>query len=78
MKIEGCEIELSNQDKVLFPDEGITKGDVVDYYRRIAGYMLPIGHWCYVGSPIGLKLMDFTKRKPAIIFLTGSRQFPCL
>lgn len=42
MKIEGREIELSNQDKMLFPDEGITKGDVVDYYRRIAGYMLPL------------------------------------
>lgn len=42
MKIEGREIELSNQDKVLFPDEGITKGDVVEYYRRIAGHMLPL------------------------------------
>jgi bifunctional non-homologous end joining protein LigD len=34
-------IDVSNQDKVLFPDEGITKGEVVDYYRRIADHMLP-------------------------------------
>ncbi|MBN1992032.1 MAG: non-homologous end-joining DNA ligase [Anaerolineae bacterium] len=34
-------IELSSLDKVFFPDEGITKGDLVDYYRRIADTMLP-------------------------------------
>ncbi len=34
-------LEVSNADKVLFPDDGITKGDVVEYYRRIAPQMLP-------------------------------------
>lgn len=34
-------VEISNADKVLFPDDGITKGDVVEYYRRIAPQMLP-------------------------------------
>jgi bifunctional non-homologous end joining protein LigD len=34
-------LEVSNPDKVLFPDDGITKGDVVDYYRRIADAMVP-------------------------------------
>ncbi len=34
-------VEVSNADKVLFPDDGITKGDVVEYYRRIAPQMLP-------------------------------------
>ena len=34
-------VELSNPDKVYFPDAGITKGDVVEYYRRIAEVMLP-------------------------------------
>jgi bifunctional non-homologous end joining protein LigD len=32
---------LTNLDKVYFPKEGITKGDVIDYYRRIAKYMVP-------------------------------------
>jgi bifunctional non-homologous end joining protein LigD len=41
MKIGGHEIEISNLGKVLFPDAGITKGDLVDYYRRIADTMLP-------------------------------------
>lgn len=34
-------IEVSNADKVLFTDDGITKGDVVEYYERIADQMLP-------------------------------------
>lgn len=41
MKVGGREIDISNLDKVLFPDAGITKGDLVDYYRRIAATMLP-------------------------------------
>ncbi len=34
-------VTVSNPDKVFFPDAGITKGDLVDYYRRIAPVMLP-------------------------------------
>lgn len=39
--VDGRTIELSNLDKVFFPDAGITKGDIVDYYGRIAEVMLP-------------------------------------
>lgn len=35
------EIRISHPDKVLFPDDRITKGDLVDYYRRIADTMIP-------------------------------------
>src|ERR671935_3006590 len=34
-------VEVSNPDKVLYPDDGITKGELVDYYRRVAELMLP-------------------------------------
>lgn len=34
-------VEVSNRSKVLFPDAGITKGDLIDYYREIAETMLP-------------------------------------
>lgn len=34
-------VEVSNAEKVFFPDDGITKGDIVDYYRRVADTMLP-------------------------------------
>lgn len=41
LKIDGQTIEISNQDKVFFPQAGLTKGDLIDYYRRIAETMLP-------------------------------------
>jgi len=34
-------VELSNEDKVFFPDDGLTKGDLIRYYERIAAHMLP-------------------------------------
>jgi bifunctional non-homologous end joining protein LigD len=34
-------LQLSNLDKVLYPDTGFTKGEVIDYYSRIAPIMLP-------------------------------------
>ncbi len=34
-------MEVSNPDRVVFPEDGITKGDVVDYYVRVADRMLP-------------------------------------
>jgi len=39
--IDGNRLELSNLDKVFWPDEGYTKGDVIDYYRKVAHCMLP-------------------------------------
>ncbi len=41
LKIGTYTIEVTNADKVLFPDDGLTKGDLIDYYHRIARYMLP-------------------------------------
>lgn len=32
--------ESSNEDKVLFRQSGITKGDLIDYYEDVSGYML--------------------------------------
>lgn len=34
-------IEISNPEKVLFPDDSITKSDLIDYYDRIAVAMVP-------------------------------------
>ncbi len=39
--LDGQSFELSNPDKVLFPEDGITKADMVEYYTRIAPLMLP-------------------------------------
>jgi bifunctional non-homologous end joining protein LigD len=34
-------LELSNTDKLFWPEEGITKGDLLAYYREIAPVLLP-------------------------------------
>src|SRR5882762_6314991 len=35
------EVKLSNLDKVFWPDEGYTKGDLIEYYRAISPWLLP-------------------------------------
>jgi bifunctional non-homologous end joining protein LigD len=35
------ELALSNLDKLYWPDEGITKGDLIDYYRAVAPVLVP-------------------------------------
>jgi bifunctional non-homologous end joining protein LigD len=39
--IDGRELELSNLDKVMYPANGFTKGEVIDYYVRVAPVLLP-------------------------------------
>jgi bifunctional non-homologous end joining protein LigD len=34
-------VELSHTDKVLFPDDGISKGDLIEYYHAVADWILP-------------------------------------
>jgi bifunctional non-homologous end joining protein LigD len=34
-------VTISNPDKVFWPDEGYTKADLVEYYRRISPWLLP-------------------------------------
>jgi bifunctional non-homologous end joining protein LigD len=39
--VQGHRLSLSNLDKVLYPAVGFTKGQVIDYYTRIAPAVLP-------------------------------------
>ncbi len=41
VRVDKREIEISRPEKVLFPDDGITKGELIEYYARIAPWMLP-------------------------------------
>jgi bifunctional non-homologous end joining protein LigD len=41
VKVDGRELELSNLDKTLYPEAGFTKGEVIDYYTRLAPVILP-------------------------------------
>ena len=50
-EIEGRQLTLSNVSKVLYPKVGFTKGQVIDYFARIAPVLLP--HMS--GRPLTLK-----------------------
>ena len=41
VEIDGRRLKLSNLDKVLYPQTGTTKGEVIDYYHRIAPVLVP-------------------------------------
>jgi bifunctional non-homologous end joining protein LigD len=49
--VEDRVLTVTNLDKVLYPEAGFTKGQVIDYYLRIAPVMLP--H--IAGRPLTLK-----------------------
>ena len=49
--IQGRHLKLSNFDKVLYPEAGFTKGQVIDYFVRIAPVLLPHLH----GRPLTMK-----------------------
>jgi bifunctional non-homologous end joining protein LigD len=37
----GRELHLTNLDKVFWPEQGYTKGDLIEYYRAVAPWLLP-------------------------------------
>jgi bifunctional non-homologous end joining protein LigD len=39
--VEGRKVKLTNVDKLIYPDDGIAKAQVIEYYERIAPSMLP-------------------------------------
>jgi bifunctional non-homologous end joining protein LigD len=41
VEVDGRRLSLSNLDKVLYPSVGFTKGQVIDYYSRVAPALLP-------------------------------------
>jgi bifunctional non-homologous end joining protein LigD len=51
VEVEGRRLSLSNLDKVMYPAVGFTKGQLIDYYTRVAPVLLP--H--LQGRPLTLK-----------------------
>jgi len=51
VEVENRKLKLSNLDKVLYPAAGFTKGQVIDYYVRVAPVLLP--H--LAGRPLTMK-----------------------
>jgi bifunctional non-homologous end joining protein LigD len=51
VEVQGRKLSLTNLDKILYPATGFTKGQVVDYYVRIAPVLVP--H--LAGRPLTMK-----------------------
>jgi len=43
--VDGHRLQVTNLGKVLYPETGTTKADVLDYYTRVAPLMLPHSAW---------------------------------
>ncbi|HET9163712.1 MAG TPA: non-homologous end-joining DNA ligase [Solirubrobacterales bacterium] len=41
VEVDGRELKLTNLDKVLYPQTGFTKGEMVDYYAKVAETIVP-------------------------------------
>ncbi|MGP3536102.1 ATP-dependent DNA ligase [Microbacterium sp. RD1] len=41
VRIDGRRLRITNLDKVLYPETGTTKGEVIAYYTRIAPWLIP-------------------------------------
>jgi bifunctional non-homologous end joining protein LigD len=41
VEVDGRTLALSNLDKVLYPETGFTKSEVIDYYTRVSSVILP-------------------------------------
>jgi len=40
-RVGGHEIKVTHGDRVVFPDDGVTKAEIVEHYARVAPFMLP-------------------------------------
>ena len=60
LEVDGRELSISNPDKVLFPDDGITKAEMVRYYQRIAPLLVRHAR----GRPVALHRLALSPRSP--------------
>ena len=76
--VEG--VRLSNPDKILYPEQGITKGDLADHYVAVADFMLPhvaLRPITMVRCPTGRQQNCFYQRHAGRAWRARSRRSPC-
>ncbi|WP_404433541.1 ATP-dependent DNA ligase [Microbacterium lacus] len=92
VRVEGRRLRLTNLDKVLYPETGTTKGEVIDYYSRIAPFLLPhvagrpvtrlrwpegVDHPSFFAKDLERGAPDWVERIP-IPHSTGSKDYPLI
>jgi bifunctional non-homologous end joining protein LigD len=65
-------VEVTHPERVLFPDDAITKGELVDYYLTVAPAMLPL----VAGRPVSLQRFPDGLRGPGFYQKQASSSAP--
>ena len=42
IEVDGHQLKLTNLEKVLFPEDGYTKADLIKYYTDVSAYLIPV------------------------------------
>jgi len=65
-------VTITHPGKILFPDDGVTKEELVNYYRRVATWMLPHMR----GRPVAMERYPDGIDKPGFFQKDASPYFP--
>jgi bifunctional non-homologous end joining protein LigD len=71
-KVGSANVILTNLEKVYYPEDGFTKGDVINYYNSIADYILPY----LKGRPLSLKRNPNGIHQPAFFHKNAGENAP--
>ncbi len=79
LEITGREVQISNPDRILWPQAGYSKKDLIDYYAGVFsawGLISGIVHWYLPVIQTALQPSHFTKKMLPAICLTGYKPLP--
>jgi bifunctional non-homologous end joining protein LigD len=72
VRIGRREVKITRPEKVLFPEDGITKGDLIEYYHRVASWILPHLR----GRPLALERYPDGVGRPGFFQKTVAPYYP--
>jgi bifunctional non-homologous end joining protein LigD len=72
IRVGGHEVKITRPDKILFPEDGVAKRDLIDYYRRIAPWILRHLR----GRPLALERYPDGIEKPGFFQKTTPLYYP--
>lgn len=72
LRIDGHEIKVTRPGKILFPEDGVTKADLIRYYEQIGPLMLPY----LAGRPLTLQRFPDGIDKPGFIQKSAAPYYP--
>jgi bifunctional non-homologous end joining protein LigD len=72
LRVNGHDVGITRPEKVLFPEDGITKRDVIGYYERVSRWMLP--H--LKGRPVSMQRYPDGIDKPSFFQKAAAPYYP--